>query len=130
MDHTGATATMVRICVKPLKLVRAPYVILALGYVLGQCLHIAVPSAAGLAMLLLVTFFPMLVSLGVSRPAAAAMVALTGFMDLGPAVGTNLAAKIAGMPAATYFVQYQLQLAVWVIVCSATIKMGIPRQSG
>ena len=70
MDYIGATATMVRICVKPLKLVRAPYVILALGYVLGQCLHIAVPSAAGLAMLLLVTFFPMLVSLGVSRPAA------------------------------------------------------------
>ena len=122
MDHIGATATMVRICVKPLKLVRAPYVILALGYVLGQCLHIAVPSAAGLAMLLLVTFFPMLVSLGVSRPAAAAMVALTGFMDLGPAVGTaNLAAKIAGMPAATYFVQYQLPVAVWVIAAVAVL---------
>jgi hypothetical protein len=43
MDHIGATATMVRICVKSLKLVRAPYVILAPGYVLGQCLHIAEP---------------------------------------------------------------------------------------
>jgi C4-dicarboxylate transporter len=64
----------------------------------------------------------MLVSLGVSRPAAAAMVALTGFMDLGPAVGTaNLAAKIAGMPAATYFVQYQLPVAVWVIAVVAVL---------
>ncbi len=116
MDHIGATATMVRICIKPLRMIKASYLILALGYVLGQCLHIAIPSAAGLAMLLLVTFFPMLVSLGISKPAAAAMIALTSFMDLGPAVGTaNLAAKTSGMPAATYFVQHQIPIAVWVI---------------
>jgi DcuC family C4-dicarboxylate transporter len=122
MEHIGATATMVHICIKPLKLIRAPYVILALGYVTGQCLHVAIPSAAGLAMLLLVTFFPMLISLGVSRPAAAAMIALTGFMDLGPAVGTaNLAAKIAGMPAAVYFVQRQVPVAIWVIAVVAVL---------
>ncbi len=116
MDHIGATATMVRVCIKPLRMIKASYLILALGYVLGQCLHIAIPSAAGIAMLLLVTFFPMLVSLGVSKPAAAAMIALTSFMDLGPAVGTaNLAARTSGMPAATYFVQHQIPIAVWVI---------------
>lgn len=116
MDHIGATATMVRICIKPLRMIKASYLILALGYVLGQCLHIAIPSAAGLAMLLLVTFFPMLVSLGISKPAAASMVALTSFMDLGPAVGTaNLAARTSGMPPATYFVQHQIPIAVWVI---------------
>jgi len=114
MDHIGATATMVRICIKPLRMIKASYLILALGYVLGQCLHIAIPSAAGLAMLLLVTFFPMLVSLGISKPAAASMVALTSFMDLGPAVGTaNLAARTSGMPPATYFVQHQIPIAVW-----------------
>jgi DcuC family C4-dicarboxylate transporter len=116
MDHIGATGTMVRICIKPLKLIKAPYLILALGYVLGQTLHVAIPSAAGLAMLLLVTFFPVLISLGISKPAAAAMIGLTGFMDLGPAVGTaNLAAKTAGMPAAIYFVHHQLPVAVWVV---------------
>src|SRR5712664_2461703 len=76
MDHVGATAAMVRLCVRPLRMIKAPYLVLASGYVLGQCLHIAIPSAAGLAMLLLVTFFPMVVSLGVSKPAAAAMIAL------------------------------------------------------
>ena len=116
MDHLGATATMVRICIKPLRWVKAPYLVLSLGYVLGQCLHIAIPSAAGLAMLLLVTFFPVLISLGVSKPAAASMIALTSFMDLGPAVGTaNLAAKTAGMPASVYFVHHQIPIAVWVI---------------
>jgi DcuC family C4-dicarboxylate transporter len=52
MDHVGATAAMVRLCVRPLRMIKAPYLVLASGYVLGQCLHIAIPSAAGLAMLL------------------------------------------------------------------------------
>ena len=122
MDHVGATATMVRFCIKPLRLIKAPYLILASGYVLGQCLHVAIPSAAGLAMLLLVTFFPMMVSLGVSKPAAAAMIALCSFMDLGPAVGTaNLAAKTAGIPPAVYFVRDQIPVAVWVIAVVAIL---------
>jgi DcuC family C4-dicarboxylate transporter len=122
MDHIGATGTMVRICIKPLKYIKAPYLILAMGYVFGQLLHVAIPSAAGLAMLLLVTFFPMLVSLGISKPAAAAMIGLTAFMDLGPAVGTaNLAAKTAGMPAAIYFVHHQIPVAVWVIPVVAVL---------
>jgi DcuC family C4-dicarboxylate transporter len=122
MDHIGATDTMVRICIKPLKLIKAPYLILALGYIFGQVLHIAIPSAAGLAMLLLVTFFPMLISLGVSKPAAAAMIGLTAFMDLGPAVGTaNLAAKTSGMPTAIYFVHHQVPIAIWVVAVVAVL---------
>ena len=122
MDHVGATATMVRFCIRPLRLIKAPYLILASGYVLGQCLHAAIPSAAGLAMLLLVTFFPMMISLGVSKPAAAAMIALCSFMDLGPAVGTaNLAARTAGIPPAVYFVQDQIPVVVWVIAVVAIL---------
>jgi DcuC family C4-dicarboxylate transporter len=122
MDYVGATAAMVRPCIRPLRLIKAPYLVLACGYILGQWLHVAIPSAAGLAMLLLVTFFPMMVSLGVSRPAAAAMIALCSFMDLGPAVGTaNLAAKTAELPPAIYFVQYQLPVALWVIAVVAVL---------
>jgi C4-dicarboxylate transporter, DcuC family len=122
MDHVGATATMVRFCIKPLRLIKAPYLILASGYVLGQCLHVAIPSAAGLAMLLLVTFFPMMVALGVSKPAAAAMIALCSFMDLGPALGTaNLAATTADIPPAVYFVRDQIPVVVWVIAVVAIL---------
>jgi C4-dicarboxylate transporter, DcuC family len=116
MEHLGATAAMVRFCIRPLRLLKAPYLVLAAGYIFGQCLHIAIPSAAGLAMLLLVTFFPMLVSLGISKPTAAAMIALCSFMDLGPAVGTaNLAARTAGLPPSVYFVQHQVPVAIWVV---------------
>lgn len=117
MDHIKASNAMVDLCVRPLRMIKAPYLVLALGYVFGQFLHVAISSAAGLAMLLLVTFFPILVRLGVSKIAAAAMIGMTAFMDLGPAVGTaNLAAKHAGMEAAVYFVHHQLPVAIGVII--------------
>ena len=124
MDYIGATAAMVRLCIRPLRMIKAPYLVLTLGYILGQSLHVAIPSAAGLAMLLLVTFFPMMVSLGVSKPAAAAMIALCSFMDLGPAVGTaNLAANTAGIPPSVYFVQYQIPVAVWIMAVVAILVL-------
>lgn len=82
----------------------------------------AISSAAGLAMLLLVTFFPVLVRLGVSKASAAAMIGLCAFMDLGPAVGTaNLAAKHAGMESAIYFAHYQMPVAVVVMLAVAVV---------
>lgn len=117
MDHIGATDAMVGVCIGPLKLLKAPYVVLALGYAVGQLLNVFIPSAAGLAMLLLVTFYPTLVHLGVSRAAAAAMIGTTGVLDLGPASGTaNLAAKTAGLDAAIYFVHYQIPVAVVTVI--------------
>lgn len=117
MDHIKASNSMVDMCIKPLRVIKAPYVILAIGYILSQFLHVAISSAAGLAMLLLVTFFPVLVRLGVSKAAAASMIGMSAFMDLGPAVGTaNLAAKHAGMETAVYFAHYQLPVAVGVML--------------
>lgn len=122
MDHIKASNSMVNLFIKPLKLVKAPYLILAIGYILSQLLHVAISSAAGLAMLLLVTFFPVLVRLGVSKAAAASMIGMSAFMDLGPAVGTaNLAAKHAGMETAIYFAHYQLPIAIGVMLTVSTL---------
>lgn len=122
MDHIKASNSMVNLCIKPLQTIKAPYLILAIGYVLSQLLHVAISSAAGLAMLLLVTFFPVLVRLGVSKAAAASMIGMSAFMDLGPAVGTaNLAAKHAGMETAIYFAHYQLPVATGVMLVVAIL---------
>lgn len=73
-------------------------------------------------MLLLVTFFPVLVRQGVSKASAAAMIGLCAFMDLGPAVGTaNLAAKHAGMESAIYFAHYQMPVAAVVMLAVAVV---------
>lgn len=123
MDHIGATDAMVGICVRPLARFKAPYVVLALGCAVGQIFNIFIPSAAGLAMLLLVTFFPTLVRLGVSAAAAAAMIGTTAVMDLGPgAATTNLAARNAGLDPTLYFVHNQIPLGipVTIVLCVLT----------
>lgn len=73
MDKIGASAAMVSICIKPLKKLNAPYIVLALSYLVGQFLNIFIPSAAGLSILLMATLYPVLVELGVSRLSATAL---------------------------------------------------------
>lgn len=115
MDHIGASRTMVFTVIKPLQSLKAPYVMLSLTYIVGASLKIFIGSAAGLGMLLMVTMFPIVVALGASRAAAAAMVVTCGCFDLGPGSGnSNLAAQTAGIDVAEYFVKYQIPTAIFV----------------
>ena len=54
MDKIGATKALVSVCTKPLSKIHAPYILLAVGYLLGQLLNVFIPSATGLGMLLMV----------------------------------------------------------------------------
>ena len=120
MDHIGASKALVKITTKPMKKLNSPYLVLALTYVLGQILNIFIPSASGLGVLLMVTVYPILVSLGASPLSATAVIGTTACLDLGPASGNSvLAAKTANLDAALYFVKYQLPVAIFVIIAIA-----------
>ena len=122
MEHIGASSAMVDICIKPLKALNKPYLVLALSYVVGQFLNIFIPSAAGLSVLLMATLFPVLVELGVSRLSATALIGTAACLDLGPASGaSNMAAQTAGLEPMLYFVQYQLPVAGVVVVTIAVL---------
>lgn len=122
MDHTGASKALVNLTIKPLQMLNKPYLVLALGYIIGQILNIFIPSASGLGLLLMVTMYPLLVSLGVSKLAATAMIGTTACLDLGPASGNaNLAATTAEMDIAVYFVQYQIPVAIAVALTIAVL---------
>lgn len=113
MDYIGASRSLVHLASKPLSMIRSPYLLLAVSYIIGQLLNIVIPSAAGLCVLLMATMYPVLVNLGVSRLSAAAVVATTPCLDLGPASGTAVfAAKTAEMDVADYFVGEQIPIAV------------------
>lgn len=113
MDYIGASRSLVHLASKPLSMIRSPYLLLAVSYIIGQMLNIVIPSAAGLCVLLMATMYPVLVNLGVSRLSAAAVVATTPCLDLGPASGTAVfAAKTAEMDVADYFVGEQIPIAV------------------
>lgn len=120
MDKIGASKALVKLCIKPLQFFKAPYVVLGLGYIVGQILNVFIPSASGLGLLLMVTMFPILTSLGVSREAATAMIATASCLDLGPGSGNaTLAAKNAGLDVAIYFASYQIPIAICVMIVVA-----------
>jgi DcuC family C4-dicarboxylate transporter len=116
MSSISASEALVKAAIKPIGHIRNPYVLLSLAYIIGQILNIFVPSAAGLAMLLLVAMYPTLVQLGVRPVAVAAVIGTTACLDLGPASGaSNVAATVSGMTPVVYFVRHQLPVALVVI---------------
>lgn len=121
MDKLGATKALVNICIKPLSYIHAPYILLGVAYLIGQLLNVFIPSAVGLGMLLMVTIYPLLVAVGVSRLSAAAVVATASCLDLGPASGNSLlAAEISKMHVMEFFIQNQLPVGV---VAAVTIAV-------
>ncbi len=135
MDKIGASKAFVGLGVKPLRFVHSPYLVLALGFLVGQFMKMAITSAAGLGVLLMATMFPLLINLGASRAAAAAVIVTSSCIDLGPAAASSqLVAKNAGIEAMVYFLQYQLPIAAIVLLTVAILhyftQKWFDKQSG
>lgn len=122
MSSIAASTALVNLSITPLSRISNPYLLLAITYVAGQFLNIFIPSAAGLAMLLLVAMYPTLVRLGVRPVAAAAVIGTTACLDLGPASPvSNVAAEVIGISPIEYFVRYQLLVAAVVVPVVAAL---------
>jgi DcuC family C4-dicarboxylate transporter len=122
MDHIGASKAFVKLGVKPLQSIHSPYLVLAIGYIIGQLIKMAITSAAGLGVLLMATMYPLLVGMGASREGAAAVIVAVTSIDLGPASNTsNLIAKQAGIDVVEYFFHYQVLVALPVILGVAVL---------
>ena len=122
MDKIGASNALVNLTITPLLKLKSPYIVMSACWVLGMFLGLAINSASGLAMLLMVTMFPILVALGVSRIAATAAIATTLCLDWSPAdTGTILAAEICGLNPVVYWHTYQIPIACLVIPVVAVV---------
>ena len=116
MDKIGASNALVSLTIRPLMLLKSPYIVMSACWVLGMFLGLAINSASGLAMLLMVTMFPILVALGVSRISATAAIATTLCLDWSPSdTGTIFAAEIAGFDPVVYWHTFQIPIACVVI---------------
>ena len=120
MQAIGASDRFVTVCAKPLGYFKNPYVILALVFIFGHVLSLVITSAAGLAMLMVVTVYPLIISVGCSPLSAAAVVASVLIIGYAPASGTaNLAAQLVGLEPIEYLVKYQLPMAVPTVLAMA-----------
>lgn len=129
MDHIGASRALVFFATKPLRYLKQPYVALLFCPFIIVALNLVIASASGLGLLLMVTMFPVLVSLGISKLTATALIGSSTFLDLGPASGNaNLAAETAGLPVMQYFVSYQIPLALICLVAFAITHFIVQRR--
>lgn len=122
MEYTGASNTLVSFAIRPLRNIKRPYLLLPVGFIIGQTLNIFIPSASGLGVLLMVTMYPIFRAVGVSKMSATAVIATTAALDLGPASGNaNLAAEISNLHVSEYFVSYQLPISIVTTVVIAAL---------
>ena len=120
MEYIGAGTRLAHTFIRPLYRLNRPYIVLALMFLLNMGLSICVPNPLSLALLMMVTIYPVLLRLGVSSVGAAAVIATGHLMDVGPgAVSTLLIAKTLNIPVPNYFVGYQLRLYFLVAVVTA-----------
>lgn len=119
MSHIGASTKLAIKATKPLKKIGSPYVVLAVIFVIGCLLKLVITSHSGLGLLMVATTFPILLSLGVSRVSAGAVMCFTGFLDWGPNDSSAIfAAKLVNMQIMDYFLQYQAKVALIVLIVS------------
>lgn len=114
MDKIGASRSLVRLTIRPLLALKSPYIVLSGTWVVGMLIGLCINSASGLAMLLMVTMFPILIGLGVSRLSATAAVATTLCFDWSPSdTGTILSAETAGLNPVVYWTDYTRYRSFW-----------------
>jgi len=109
LTHIKASNKLVEYSIKPLSFIKEPYILLSMFYILSVFLNMFITSATGLGLLLMVTVYPILVGMGLSRYSVVGMIVTTGCLELGP-VQANLitAAGLAQIDPAEYFINYQL----------------------
>ncbi|MBR9914314.1 MAG: anaerobic C4-dicarboxylate transporter DcuC [Algicola sp.] len=114
IHEIGASDALVNVAMKPLALLKKrPYLAASMVIPIGQILFTAIPSAAGLGLLLMASLFPILINLGVSRLSAVSVITATTAFGIGPASAiTASATNIAAIDTILFFVDYQIPL-VW-----------------
>lgn len=112
MDKIGASDVLVDIAMKPLSLFKKrPYLAASMVIPIGQVLFVAIPSAAGLSLLLMSSLYPILTKLGVSRLSAVSVITATTTFGIGPACATTASAiEVIKLDTVFYFLNYQIPL--------------------
>lgn len=128
MDAMGASDKLVTACLKPLQKLSKPYILVGCVFILGNFLGLVVTSAAGMAMLLIVSVYPILIGLGVSNLSAAAAIATALVFSYAPSsVIAVIAANTAGIDPMTYLFKYQLPVAVPAVIATALVHIFVQK---
>ena len=120
MGEVGASDKLVDLCMKPLSHIKHPYLILVLVFVVGHLLSLVITTAAGLAMLLAITVFPLLTRMGISGVSVAAILASAVMFSWCPSSALALlGADVAKIDPMEYLLSYQIYVGVPLVLAMA-----------
>ncbi|WP_439236491.1 anaerobic C4-dicarboxylate transporter DcuC [Lonepinella koalarum] len=120
MSHIGANDVVVKLISRPLHKIKSPYILMMFAYVVACCMTFSVSSATGLGVLLMATLFPIMVNIGISRGAAAAICASPSSIILSPTSGdVVLAAEKAQLPLLDFAIKLTLPTSIVAITAVA-----------
>lgn len=123
MDKLEAGRSLYDVVSAPLKYVKNPYMLAMAGFIVDQLLGMAIPSASGLGLLMMVTMYPVFIRAGVPRMTAVCVIAAGRFFDLGPgSASCNMACKTAGIEWADYFLNWQMGI-YWALLPTMLVTM-------
>ncbi len=125
MKKIRASDVFVYVMMQPLSVLRKyPYLAAIIVIPIGSLLTIAIPSAAGVALLLVATIYPILLGGGLSKISCITIIVACTIWDIGlNSPCTNLAASLLDMNTVSYF-KYQMRLMVpMCFVCMVTYSI-------
>lgn len=113
MNHIGANDAMVAVLSKPIKKIRSVYILVPIVFLLGNMLQMVLPSAAGLAILLMATLYPALRTAGMSPLTAGAVIATTATITPTPLGSDNVVvAQHLNITSLEYVMKYHAKVSI------------------
>lgn len=113
MNHIGANDVTVHVLSKPIKHIRSVYILVPIIFLIENALSIVLPSASGLAILLMATLYPVMRSAGITPLTAAAVIATAATITPTPLGSDNVViAQRLGMTSLEYVVKYHAKVSI------------------
>ena len=120
MTHIGANDAFVNIAIKPLSIIKHPYALVFLAFLLGKAVSMVITSAVGLGVLCLALMGPALAALGMNKKTIGAVFVTSGAASMVLLGGTTAAsAKACGIPILDYVFIYKIPAALPTVLCMA-----------
>lgn len=109
MTHIGANDAFVNIAIKPLSIIKSPYALVFVAFLLGKAVSMVITSAVGLGVLCLALMGPALAALGMNKKTIGAVFVTSGAASLVLLGGsTAAAAKACDLSILDYVFSYKI----------------------
>lgn len=113
MTHIGANDAFVNIAIKPLSLIKSPYALVFIAFLLGKAVSMVITSAVGLGVLCLALMGPALAALGMNKKTIAAVFVTSGAASMVLLGGSTAAsAKACELTILDYVFIYKIPAAL------------------